>query len=59
MKIIILLERCIVDHPYHTLPLILSLANYAKDQLYEKNKKAAEEVAKKVPNYINYVECGH
>lgn len=49
---IILSERCIIDHPHHTLPLILSLANYAKDQLFEKNKKGAEEVSKKVPNSV-------
>lgn len=54
--IFILSERCIVDHPHHTLPFILSLANYAKDSLCEKNKKAAEEVMKKVLEYIHSID---
>lgn len=40
-------ERCALEHPHHTLPLILSLAKYLKDEEHNENKtvgKFAKEV---------------
>ncbi|XP_065219100.1 serine-protein kinase ATM [Planococcus citri] len=37
-------ERCARDHPHHTLPLILLLANYVKDEEYKEDQAVAKVI---------------
>lgn len=38
-----LLKRCALDHPHHTLPVLLSLMNSYKDEDFFKNSKSTPE----------------
>lgn len=49
MLILQVIEKCAVEHPHHTLPLILAVANSLADEMYQ--KKSTKDVKKlKVQN---------